>query len=65
MRGRSGLIHGFTLSTTIDSTSCYGRRFPSNGWNLPDELTEICGYAAKDLSKINEGEGKEKYGSVV
>ena len=40
--GHRGLIHGFTLSTTTDSTSCYGRRFPSNGWNLPDELTEIC-----------------------
>jgi hypothetical protein len=56
--GHSGLIHGFNLSTTTDSTSCYGRRFPSNGWNLPDELTEICGLAAKDHSKIKEGEVK-------
>ena len=54
----SGLIHGFNLSTTTDSTGCYGRRFPSNGWNLPDEPTEICGLAAKDHLKINEGEAK-------
>ena len=26
---------------------------------------EVCGYAAKDHYKINEGEGKEIYGSIV
>ena len=26
---------------------------------------EVCGYAAKDHSKINEGEGKEEYGLIV
>ena len=54
---RSGLIHGFTLSTTTHSNN-----------QPPDPSSigyEVCGYAAKDHSKINEGEGKENYGSIV
>lgn len=52
------VLHTDYSSTTTYSTSCYGRRFPSNGWNLPDELTEVCGIAAKDHYKINDGEEK-------
>ena len=50
--GSSGLIHGFTLSTTTHSNN-----------QPPDPSSigyEVCGYAAKDHLKINEGEGKER-----
>lgn len=55
---RSGLIHGFTLSTTTHSNAQHPVSGTSSGY-------EVCGYAAKDHLKINEGEGKEKYGPVV
>ena len=51
----SGLIHGFNLSTTTDSNNqSTATKFvvrPSIGY-------EICGLAAKDHLKINEGEVK-------
>ena len=61
MRGRnSGLIHGFTLSTTTHSNKQIARVRASPGLGY-----EVCGYAAKDHLKINEGEGKEKYATLV
>ena len=47
----SSLIHGFTLSTTTHSNE-RSTRCRCLGY-------EVCGYAAKDYLKINEGEGKE------
>ena len=54
----SGLIHGFTLSTTTDSNDQHPVRGPRIGY-------EVCGYAAKDHSNQNEGEVKEFYATLV
>lgn len=76
IKQRSGLIHGFTLSTTTHSNNRIiyanigGKLRTRNGGatrRLPLWLKvsyegigyEVCGYAAKDHSNLNEGEGKE------
>ena len=73
---RSGLIHGFTLSTTTHSNNQIihaniGGKLRPVRFRATRRLHlwlkvsyegigyEVCGYAAKDHSNLNEGEGKE------
>ena len=52
---RSGLRHGFTLSTTTYSNQ--GRRFPLAGGTY--QRCEVCGLWQEDHLKINDGKVKE------